>query len=199
MSDDAAAYVRKMKRAAKILFYKRHQQPGVKGWELKRALGGDYAKIIDLLNQQLENLDLQVKIVFETPEQPRNPTDEQLDKARFYITLKEHLQASDLTMAGWRIDDVAVLVVTVAYIISKQGKAQRNEIEQILAEKLPKWRFDHSLNRFIRVGYLSQDDAGILYLDWRARAEIDQKTLLKLILDERIVSAQPTIRREISR
>ncbi len=191
MSDDTAAYVRKMKRAAKLLFYKRHQQPGVKGWELKRALGADYAKIIDILNQRLEGLDLRVKTVYETPEQPQNPTDEQLDKARFYITLKEPLQASDLTMTGWRIDDVAVLVVAVAYIISKQGKAQRKEVEQILAEKLPKWRLEHSLNRFIRMGYLGQDDAGVLYLDWRARAEIDQKALLKLILDERIAAAAP--------
>lgn len=189
MSEDTAAYVRKMKRASKILFYKRHRQPGVKGWELKRALGGDYLKIVDLLNRQLENIDLQVKIVYETSEQPKKPTEEQLDKARFYVTLKEPLQASDLTMAGWRIDDVAVLVVAVAYIISKQGKAQRKEVEQILAEKLPKWRFDHSLNRFIRMGYLSQDDANVLYLDWRARAEIDQKTLLKLILNERITNA----------
>ena len=187
MSDKTATYVRKMKRTAKILFYKRHRQPGVKGWELKRALGADYPKIVDLLNRQLENIDLQVKVVYETPEEPKNPTEEQLEKARFYVTLKEPLHISDMTMTGWRVDDVAVLVVTVAYIISKQGKALRKEVEQVLKEKFPKWRIDYSLNRFIRMGYLSQDDSDVLYLDWRARAEIDQKTLIKLILSEESV------------
>ena len=191
MSDDAATYARKMKRASKILFYKRHRQPGVKGWELKRALGEDYSQVVDLLNRLLEDLGLQVKIVHETLDQPKDPTGEQLEKARFYVTVKERLQISDLTMAGWRIDDVAVLAVTIAYIISKQGKAHRKEVEQVLAEKLPKWRFEHSLNRFIRMGYLSQDDVGAMYLDWRARAEIDQKALLKLILGEQIVSERP--------
>jgi hypothetical protein len=173
-----------MKRAAKILFYKRHRQPGVKGWELKRALGKDFVKILDLLNQQLDALDLQVRTIYETTESNQNPTEEQLEKARFYVTLKTSLSVSDMTMAGWRVDNIAVLIVAIAYITSKQGKAPRNEVEQILKEKFPQWRIDRSLNRFIRMGYISQDDANILYLDWRARAEIDQKNLLKLILSE---------------
>ncbi|MFH0897266.1 MAG: hypothetical protein V1850_04380 [Candidatus Bathyarchaeota archaeon] len=186
MSDKTAEYMKKAKRATKILFYKRHRQPGVKGWELKRALGSDYIKIVDIVNRQLENLDLQVNVVYESPEAPKNPTEEQLEKARFYITLREPLQSSDMTMSGWRIDDIAVLVVAVSFIISKQGKSTRKEVEQILREKFPKRRIDFSLNRFIRMGYLSQDEANVLYLDWRARAEIDQKTLLKLIIGEAI-------------
>jgi hypothetical protein len=173
-----------MKRAAKILFYKRHRQPGVKGWELKRALGKDYLKILDLLNQQLDSLDLQVKTVYESSESNQNPTEEENEKARFYISVKTPLSVSDMTMAGWRVDNIAVLIVAIAYITSKQGKAPRNEVEQILNEKFPQWRIDHTLNRFIRMGYISQDDSSILYLDWRARAEIDQKNLLKLILSE---------------
>lgn len=184
LSEKTVEYMQKVKRAAKILFYKRHQQPGAKGWELKRALGVYYFKIVDLLNQQLNNLDLQVKIVYETPDPPKNPTAKQLEKARFYVTLKQPLRISDMVMAGWRIDNVAILVAAVAYIISKQGKSIRSEVEPILREKFPKHRIDYSLNRFIRMGYLSEDDAGVLYLDWRARAEIDQKTLLKLILGD---------------
>lgn len=184
MSNNTAALIRKMRRASKILFYKRHRQPGVKGWELKRALGKDYIQTIDLLNRQLENVDLQVKVVYEMPEEQKKPTDEQLEKARFYVTLREPLQVSDMTMTGWRVDDVAALVVAVAYIISKQGRSPRKEVEQVLKEKFPKWRIDHSLNRFIRMGYLSQDDSDIIFLDWRARAEIDQRTLVKLILSE---------------
>lgn len=181
MAENTRAYVRKVKRAAKIIFYRRHRQPGVKGWELRRALGKEYVKIVDLLNQHLSSIGLQVSTVYEGSEQPQNPTSEQLDGARFYMTVKEPLTASDLVLSGWRVDDVAALVVAVSYIISKQGKAARKDIEQILREKFPKWRVERSLNRYIRQGYLNEVD-DVLYLDWRARAEIDQKTLIKLVI-----------------
>lgn len=186
MTNDTAKYLKKMKKAAKLLLYKRHRQPGVKGWELKKAFGKDFIKIIELLNEELDGLDLQVKIVWDTSEEPVEATKEKLEGARFYITLKKPMSRSELIMAGWRIDDVAALTVSVAYIISKQGKASRNEIEKILREKFPKWKVDYNLNRFIRKGYLTQDDDNVLYLNWRARAEIDQKTLLKLVLAERV-------------
>ena len=131
-----------------------------------------------------ETLDFEVKIVHETGEKPDNPTEDQLQKARFYVSLKKPLSTSELVLSGWRVDDVAALTVTIAYIISKQGKASRKEVEEILREKFPKWKVDYNLNRFQRRGYLSQDESGILYLNWRARAEIDQQTLLKLILAE---------------
>jgi len=181
VADDVSAYVRRVKRAAKILFYRRHRQPGVKGWELRRALGKEYLTVIDLLNQQLANVGLEVSTVFEGAERPDTPTSEQLDRARFYVTVKEPLTAADLVLSGWRVDDVAALVVTVSYIISKQGKAARRDIEQLLREKFPKWRVERSLNRYIRQGYLSEVD-DVLYLDWRARAEIDQKSLIRLVI-----------------
>ena len=181
MAENTGAYVRKVKRAAKIIFYRRHRQPGVKGWELRRALGKEYVKIVDLLNQHLSSIGLQVSTVYEGSEQPQNPTSEQLDGARFYMAVKEPLTASDLVMSGWRVDDVAALVVAVSYIISKQGKAARKDIEQILREKFPKWRVERNLNRYIRQGYLNEVE-DVLYLDWRARAEIDQKTLIKLVI-----------------
>lgn len=173
-----------MKRASKILLYQRHRQPGVKGWELKRTLGRDYMKIIQLLDEQLSNLDLQVKIVHEGEEQTDKPTEDQLERARFYITLKEPIAMSDLSASGWRVDDVAALVVAIVYIISKQGKASRREVEQILKEKFPVWRVELNLNRFIARGYINRDENDMLYLDWRTRAEIDQKELVRLILGE---------------
>ncbi|MFH0897274.1 MAG: hypothetical protein V1850_04420 [Candidatus Bathyarchaeota archaeon] len=182
MSDETASYIRKIKRAAKILFYQRHRQPGVKGWELKKALGRDYVKIIALLDNQLDSTGLQVKTVYESADQPSKPTEEQLERARFYITLKEPIHTSDMIMSSWRVDDVSALVVAVAYIISKQGKAPRKEVEQILREKLPNWKVVRNINRFIDRGYLNQDKNDVLYLDWRARAEIDQRELVKLIL-----------------
>jgi hypothetical protein len=182
MSDDKASIVRKTKRAARILLYQRHRQPGVKGWELKKSLGQDYVKVVALLNGQLDNLGLQVKTVFDELDQPKAPTDEQLERARYYVTLKEPLHTTDVVMSSWRVDDISMLVVAVAYIISKQGKAPRKEIEQILREKFPRWKTVSNINRFIGRGYLSQDKDDILYLDWRTRAEIDQKELVKLIL-----------------
>lgn len=181
MAEKQDTYVKKVKRAAKILFFRRHRQPGVKGWELRKALGKNYVKIIALLNQQLATIGLQVKTVYAAAINTKKPTKDQLDTARFYITIKDPLTASDLTISGWRVDNVAALVVTVAFIISKQGKASRTEVEQILREKFPKWRIEHNLNRFIRRGYLNQVD-NVLSLNWRARAEIDQKTLLNLVL-----------------
>ena len=181
MTEDTGTYARRVKRAAKIIFYRRHRQPGVKGWELRRALGKEYVKIVDLLNQHLSSIGLQVSTVYQGSEQPQNPTSEQLDQARFYMAIKEPLTASDLVLSGWRVDDVAALVVAVSYIVSKQGKAARKDIEQILREKFPKWRVERNLNRYIRQGYLNEVD-DVLYLDWRARAEIDQKTLIKLVI-----------------
>jgi hypothetical protein len=45
-----------------------------------------------------------------------------------------------------------------ASIISKKGKAPRDDIENLLRDKLPGWRVDINLDRYIRAGYLSQDE-----------------------------------------
>ena len=58
-------YVRKIKLATHLLFYKHHRKPGVKGWELRRRLGSEYPKVLDILDSYLEKLDLQIKTVFE--------------------------------------------------------------------------------------------------------------------------------------
>ena len=193
MTEEVAALDRKVRRAAKILFYKRHRQPGVKGWELKKALGRDYLRVVELLNQRLENLDLQVRIVYEAGNGSQERSEEENERARFYVTLKEPLSASDVILSGWRIDDVAALVVTVAHIISREGKAPRREVEALLREKFPGWKTDYNLNRFIRTGYLGEDENDVLYLDWRSRAEIDEKLLLRLILGEetKMLEARP--------
>lgn len=184
MTEDVAAIERKVRRAAKILFYKRHRQPGIKGWELKKAVGRDYLRVVELLSQRLGSLDLQVRTIFEAEESTQERSEEANERARFYITLKEPLSASDVVLSGWRIDDVAALVVTVAHIISREGKAPRREVESLLREKLPGWKTEFNLNRFIRTGYLMEDENDVLYLDWRSRAEIDEKLLFKLILGE---------------
>jgi hypothetical protein len=47
-------------------------------------------------------------------------------------------------------------------------------IKKILQEKLPGWRVKMSIDRYIQQGYLGEDEKGVLYMDWRSRAEIDQ-------------------------
>lgn len=174
-----------LKRAAQMIFYKRHREPGVKGWELRRRLGSDYPKVLQLLDEYLASLGLTVKTVFEEDgSPPENPTIDQLDKARFYVTLRDELRLGDMKLVGWRIDDLAGLAVSLAYITSKGGKAPRKELEALLREKLPGWRVEMNLSRYLRLGYLIEDENEQLYIGWRARAEVDQKKLIDLLMEQ---------------
>lgn len=177
-----AYYARKVKRAAHLLFYRRHRKPGVKGWELRKKLGSDYPKVLNILNDYLKSVDLQVKTVFEEEKPAEKPTREQLDKARFFITLRGDIAPKETKMMGWRIDDIAGLAIAISYIMAKKGQAPREEVEDLLRNKLPGWRVDINMNRYIRSGYLAEDESKQLYLDWRTRAEVDQKTLVDLLL-----------------
>jgi len=40
---------------------------------------------------------------------------------------------------------------------------------------------DQDLNRFIRRGYLDEDDSGMLFIGWRTRAEVDLKKLMGIV------------------
>ena len=175
-------YSRKIKEAVHILFFKHHRLPGVRGWELKQELGSDWKNIIDVLNGMLRPFDLKVTTVFDDPEIYDDPTQAQLLDARYYITLRGTIDQKIAKTIGWRVDDIAGLAVATAYIISQQRKSPRNEIEKILQEKLPGWRVKISLDKYIHEGYLGEDNQGYLYLDWRTRAEIDQKKLVDYIL-----------------
>jgi hypothetical protein len=77
---------------------------------------------------------------------------------------------------------MAMLTVALAHILAKGGKAPLKEIERMLEEKFPRWRIEPTIDRFIRRGYLSEDEEGLVYIGWRARAEVDQKSLLGLLL-----------------
>ena len=182
LSKRKAIYASKLKRATHLLFYKRHVKPGVKGWELRKALGADYSKVLKLLDDHLKAIDLQVKTVFEEQKEIEKPSSEQLDKARYFITLRGEITPKEAKMVGWRIDDLAGLAITISYIISNRGKAPRKEIEDILRDKLPGWKVGVNIDRYIRYGYLTQDENEQLYLDWRTRAEVDQKALIDLVL-----------------
>jgi hypothetical protein len=195
-------YAAKMKRTTHLLMFRRHQQPGVKGWELHKALGSDYPKVLEVLDDFLKQLDLQVKTVLEDEEEKSptatsaKPTLEELDKARFYVTLRGELEPKEAKLIGWRIDDLAGLAITISYIISKKGQASRREVEELLGEKIAGWKVGLNIDRYIRYGYLQQDDNEQLYLDWRTRAELDQKTLINSILQQQDHIAKATQKAE---
>ncbi|MDR1991977.1 MAG: hypothetical protein LBQ98_00495 [Nitrososphaerota archaeon] len=173
-------YAGKVKKAVQLLFYKRHVKPGVKGWELHKALGSDYPKVLDVLDDYLKPMSMEVKTVFEETKPSEEPTLEELDKARFFVVLRDD-DTKDKLM-GWRIDDLAGLVVTISYLISKKGQANRKDIEKMLGEKLPGWKVNLNLDRYIRYGYIMQDERGQLFLDWRTQVEVDQKKLVDMLL-----------------
>jgi hypothetical protein len=192
VSKRKGVYASRMKRATHMLFYRRHQKPGVKGWELHKALGADYPKVLDILDGYLKSLDLQVKTVYEEEKTPvGKPSLEELDKARFYVTLRGELTPKEAKMIGWRIDDLAGLAVAIAYVISKKGQAPRKEVEKLLNEKLPRWKVGLNIDRYIRYGYLQQDDKGQVYLDWRTRAEVDEKALIDMLLSSEAQTTLP--------
>ncbi|MEM2429654.1 MAG: hypothetical protein QW372_00835 [Nitrososphaerales archaeon] len=173
---------RKLKRAYQMLLFQRYKAPGVKGWELKRVLGKDYVKMIPILREDLEKMGLDLKIISERGENIDESSIEDLDKARFFIIFKEPPTQTEIEASGFRIDDLACLAASLAYIITHKGKSPRKDVEQLLKEKFPQWKVDLNLDRFIQKGYLLQDKDDILYIGWRTRAEIDQKTLLSLLL-----------------
>jgi hypothetical protein len=65
-------------------------------------------------------------------------------------------------------------------------------VEELLSEKLPGWKVGLNIDRYIRYGYLQEDDNDQLYLDWRTRAEVDEKALIDLLLKSEIQAAIPS-------
>jgi hypothetical protein len=181
LSKSQQLYQRKLKDAVHLLFFTHHKLPGVRGWELRKELGSDWQNILEVLDKQLQPLDLKVTQVLDDPDIVE-PTSTQLQDARYYITMRGTVDQKTAKTIGWRIDDIAGLAVSVAYIISKQGKAPRQDVERILQDKLPGWRVKLNIDRYINQGYLGVDEQGVLFLDWRARAEVDSKKLVDLVV-----------------
>ena len=179
MSEEELA--RKLRRAAHLILFQHHRYPGAKGWELRKVVGRDYMKVIKLLREKLSDLGLDIKIVSEEGEDIASLSEMQLDKARFYVVSKHPLTLSEAALAGWRLDSLAVLAVTISFIASRHGKAPKKEVEKMLSEKFPEWKVSVELDRFIKKGYLSEDEEEVLYLGWRTKAEVDLKALLENI------------------
>ncbi|GBC75338.1 hypothetical protein HRbin06_00656 [archaeon HR06] len=159
----------KVRRLAQLLLLPRAKSFGVREWEIRRSLGKNYLKYLDILNEELGKLGLAVKVYGEGEDR------------RFFIVLKDSPHREDLQLSGYRIDELALLAATVAYLTSKKGKAPKKEVLDLLSDKLPKWKIDMALRKFIKKGYLEEKE-GIISLGWRSEVEIDRGQLVKLIL-----------------
>jgi hypothetical protein len=165
---------RKVRKAFQVLVLQRGRNPGVKGWEMKRSLGREFRKILEVLSEDVASMGLEV---FEV-----KGVDGTDDSSRFLLRFKDPPTISEAETSGIRIDDLAVLAATIAFINSKQARVARREVEQFLKEKFPRWRVDYSLDRYVKRGYLEQDDKTMLHIGWRTHAEVDEKTLMTMIL-----------------
>lgn len=173
-------YTDKLKRAVHLLLFRRGKMPGAKEWELKEKLGKNYEPVLEQLNQLLSELDLEIKKVTEprTDEMTAEGVPAPLEEARYFVTLKGTLGLKEAKMIGWRVDNLAALSASLAYLISKQGKASREDLEKLVAHKFGRWKASTLVDIFLRTGYLEEDDAGIMSLGWRTRSEVDLRALM---------------------
>lgn len=177
-----------------MLFFKRGRIPGARSWELKTGLGKEYLNVLSQLDEELKDLDLEVKKVegqsLSDFKQSLDPDDE----TRYFVRLKGTLTPREARMTGWRIDNLAALAACMSLIVSKQGKSERKEVEQIIGEKVGRWRALTLTDAFLRSGYLEEDEEGLLKLGWRTRAELDLESLMMLIAESKpkeAIAAQP--------
>lgn len=164
-------------RAAHLIMFRRGRRPGARDWELQRRLGKDYPTVIGQLNDRLGPLDLVVREVVEPP-----LLGEGEGVRRFVSVLKGNLTATEARMCGWRIDNLAALAVAIGLVMAKQGKAPRDQLEDLLAQKFGRWRPMSMVDTFVRSGYLREDDEGLVSLDWRTYAEVDLRELMTRLL-----------------
>jgi intein/homing endonuclease len=179
-------YSDKLKRAVHLLLFRRGKMPGAKDWELKEKLGKNYEQILGQLNQLLAELDLEIKKVKEASTGEITPEGAPLEEARYQVVLKGTLGLKEAKMIGWRVDNLAALSASLAYLISKQGKAPREEVEKLLAHKFGRWKAATLVDIFLRTGYLEEDDAGVMALGWRTNSEVDLRALMTKMAEAKL-------------
>ncbi len=178
-------YSEKLKRAAHLLFFKRGKIPGARTWELRTGLGKGYSQVLSQLDESLKDLDLEVKRVEVdslSDIKPRGDSDEEF---RYFVRLKGTLTPKEARMTGWRIDNLAALAACLSSVVSKQGKSERKELEEIISRKAGRWRSLTLMDTFLRTGYLEEDEEGLLKLGWRTRAEMDLQSLMLLVAESK--------------
>ncbi len=104
---------------------------------------------------------------------------------RYFVRLKGTLTPKEARMSGWRIDNLAAMAACFGLIVSKQGKCERKELEELVAHKAGRWRTLTLVDTFLRTGYLEEDEEGLVKLGWRTRAEVDLQALMMLLAESK--------------
>lgn len=174
-----------------MLFFKRGKIPGARTWELRTGLGKGYQGILSQLDESLKDLDLEVKRVEVDVLSDIGPRSEGEEDFRYFVRLKGTLTPKEARMTGWRIDNLAALAACMATIVSKQGKCERKELEELVGHKAGRWRSLTLMDTFLRTGYLEEDEQGLMKLGWRTRAELDLQSLMLLVAESKPQSEAP--------
>ena len=135
------------------------------------------------LDESLKDLDLEVKKVESRVLSDYKPGPDAEEESRYFVRLKGTLTPREARMTGWRIDNLAALAACLSLIVSKQGKSGRKELEEIIGQKVGRWRALTLTDAFLRSGYLEEDEEGLVKLGWRTRAELDLESLMMLIAE----------------
>jgi len=109
-----------------------------------------------------------------------------MDEARYYVALKGSLGLKEAKMIGWRIDNLAALSGAIAYLVAKQGKAPRQDVEKVIALKYGRWKAATLVDVFLRTGYLDEDDAGVMGLGWRTKSEVNLPALMTKMTEGKV-------------
>lgn len=177
MPEDSVAPVppEKVRRALHLLLFRRGRRPGARDWELRNRIGKDIDAVLERVDAILSDLDLKVKPVTE-------PGLVEERGVRYLAVLKGTMAPAEARLTGWRIDSLAALAACLALVLAKQGRVPREDLEDLIAEKLGRWRSETLVDAFVRSGYLFEDDSGLLALGWRTYAEVDLKDLVAKLL-----------------
>ena len=161
---------RKIKRAAYLLLVRRHSYPGVREWELEKYLGRNYMEVLEKLGEVLSKIGLEIKVV-NIREGDR--------EIKHFIVVPERRVKEEVGGSIFRSDEAAVLAIAVSLIISSESmKVPRGEIIELARTKLPEYRVERALNKFIRLKYLVEDGE-FIKLGLRSFLELDLDMLLQ--------------------
>ncbi len=177
-----ATLFEKMKKAMLLLLIQRKSIPGASGYELKKNIGKKYLYVINLLDKELESYGLKVKISLpEDVKDPSNPSEEEYDRAHFYIIPREPILAYRIK-GPFNIEELGSLAACIIMSMAKAGNLNIKELEEMLESKISKFKVKRYIEKFRKLGYLRISEEGIVSLGWRTRAEIDLENLSKLLV-----------------
>lgn len=173
----------KIRRASRVLLFKSHTKPGIKGWELRSQLGEKYIDIV-LATDKIFREYLGLRIVAVNADgrkiEIKNENKNSLRKATFLVLVDQPLTIRDLKTAGWRIDEIASLSLILLYLLSHNGVANINDLRNLLVSKISKARVNYILSKLLRLGYIEEKDDKII-IGWRSKIEIDFEKLLGVV------------------